>query len=84
MKDTMKENKNLIIKITVVVICIALLAGLVVVQYIYRSFSTYRTVKEVEIGGVSERQTIKMGDHLVVYNKDGMRCMDAKGKACRI
>ena len=80
MKDTMKENKNLIIKIAVAVICVALLAGLVVVQYIYRSFTTYRTVKEVEIGGVSERQTIKMGNHLVVYNKDGMRCMDAKGK----
>lgn len=81
MKDTMKEKKNLIIKIAVAVICVAFLVGLVVVQYIYRSFSTYRTVKEVEVGGVSERQTIKMGDHLVVYNKDGMRCMDAKGKA---
>ncbi len=80
MKDKIKENKNLIIKIAVALICVMLLAGLVVVQYIYRSFTTYRTVKEVEIGGVSERRTIKMGDHLVVYNKDGMRCMDAKGK----
>jgi hypothetical protein len=80
MKEKIKENRNLIIKITVALICVALLAGLVVVQYIYRSFTTYRTVKEVEMSGVSERRTIKMGDHLVVYNKDGMRCMDAKGK----
>ena len=80
MKDKIKEKKNIIIKITVALICIALLAGLVVAQYIYRTFTTYRTVKEVEMNGVSERHTIKMGDHLVVYNKDGMRCMDAKGK----
>lgn len=80
MKDKIKENKNLIIKIAVALICVALLTGLVVVQYIYRTFTTYRTVKEVEMNGVSERCTIKMGDHLVVYNKDGMRSMDAKGK----
>lgn len=80
MKDKIKEKKNIIIKIAVALICIALLAGLVVAQYIYRTFTTYRTVKEVEMNGVSERHTIKMGDHLVVYNKDGMRCMDAKGK----
>ena len=80
MKDKIIENKNLIIKVAVALTCVVLLTGLVVVQYIYRSFTTYRTVKEVEITGVSERLTVKMGDHLVMYNKDGMRCMDAKGK----
>ena len=80
MKDKLKEHKNLIIKIAVALICIVLLTGLVVVQYIYRTFTTYRTAKETEIAGTGERRTVKMGDNLILYNRDGMRCMNVKGK----
>lgn len=80
MKDKATERKHLIIKIAVALACVVLLAGLVVVQYIYRTFSTYRTVKEVELTGAGERRTVKMGDNLILYNRDGMRCINAKGK----
>lgn len=80
MNEKTTERKHLIIKIAVALICAVLLIGLVVVQYINRTFSTYRTVKETEMTGVEERRTVKMGDNLILYNKDGMRCMNAKGK----
>ncbi len=74
------ERKHFIIKLAVVLICAVLLIGLVVVQYIFRTFSTYRTVKETELAGTEERRVVKMGDNLILYNKDGMRCMNSKGK----
>lgn len=80
MKDKNTERKHLIIKIAVALVCVVLLTSLVVVQYIYRTFSTYRTVKEVDVTGAAECRTIKMGDNLILYNRDGMRCMNAKGK----
>lgn len=80
MKDKATEQKHLIIKIAVALICVILLTGLVVVQYIYRTFTTYRTVKEVEVTGTGDRHTAKMGDNLILYNRDGMRCLNVKGK----
>ncbi len=78
--DKATERKHFIIKLAVVLICAVLLIGLVVVQYIFRTFSTYRTVKETELAGTEERRIVKMGDNLILYNKDGMRCMNSKGK----
>ena len=80
MKDKTTEQKHLFIKIAVALICVVLLTGLVVVQYIYRTFTTYRTVKEMEVDGIDDRRTVKMGDNLIIYNRDGMRCLNAKGK----
>lgn len=80
MKDKNTERKHLLIKIAVALLCVAILVGLVVVQYIYRTYTTYRIVKEFELEDSRERKTVKMGDNLVLYNRDGMRCVNAKGK----
>ena len=80
MKDTGTERKHLIIKISVAVVCVVLLTALVVVQYIRRTFHTYRVVQEIEVTYGEGNRTHKLNDKLLLYNKDGMRCMDAKGK----
>lgn len=80
MKDKIRKHKNLLIKIAVAMLCMLLLVGLVIVQYVHRTFSTYRIAKEEQLTGTTERYTLKMGDHLLVYSHDGMRCMNAKGK----
>ncbi len=80
MKDTGTERKNLYIKIAVAILCAVLLVGLIVVQYIFRTFHTYRVVRETELTNGEGNWTAKLADNLLLYNKDGMRCMDAKGK----
>ncbi len=80
MKDTGTERKHLIIKISVAIVCVALLAGLIVTQYVFRTFHTYRIVREMEVTYGEGNQTLKLKDNLLLYNKDGMRCMDIKGK----
>ena len=80
MKDTVKERKYLFIKIAVALLCMVLLVGLVVFQYIYRTFNTYRIVRENDIVYEEGCRTAKLEDHILLYNKDGIRCVDVKGK----
>ena len=80
MKDTTTERKGLYIKIAVGIICALFLVGLVAVQYINRTFHTYRIVRETQLTYGKDNWTAKLGDNLLLYNKDGMRCMDNKGK----
>ncbi len=80
MDEKVTERKHLYIKIAVALFCTALLAGLVIWQYIYRTFSTYRVVSESGMAYEEGCKTAKMGDNLLLYNKDGIRCMNNKGK----
>ena len=80
MNEQVTERKHLYIKIAVALLCIALLVGLVVMQYISRTFHTYRVVYETEVICEEGSRTAKMGDNLLMYNKDGIRCINAKGK----
>lgn len=80
MKEKIIKNKEWIVKGSVALVCMIILISIVAVQYVNRTFATYRTVKEESINGTGERRTLKMGDHLILYNRDGMRCMNAKGK----
>ncbi len=80
MKKTKTEQRHLMIKIALAILCGVLLLGLIVVQYVFRTFTTYRVVHEAEISYKEEYWSKKLGDNLLLYNKDGMRCMDTKGK----
>lgn len=81
MNDKVTERRNLYIKISVALFCVAFLVGLVVYQYIFRTFNTYRIVREAEVTYEEGVKTARMSDNLLLYNKDGMRCIDVKGKA---
>lgn len=80
MNEKNTERRHLFIKIAVTLLCFGLLAGLVVVEYISRTFNTYRVVRETEVILEEGCKTTKMANNLLIYNKDGIRCMDAKGK----
>jgi len=80
MKDTGTGRKHLIIKIAVAIVCVALLAALIITQYIFRTFHTYRVAREVEVINGEGNQSCKLEDNLLLYNKDGMRCINIKGK----
>lgn len=80
MKEKNTERKHLYIKIAVTVGCAACLIALVASQYISRTFNTYRVVRETEVTLEAGCKTAKMANNLLIYNKDGIRCMDAKGK----
>ncbi len=80
MEEKNTERKQLYIKIGVALVCAVLLVGLVVAQYISRTFNTYRVVRETEVTYKDGYKTAKMDDSLLIYNKDGIRCIDAKGK----
>lgn len=80
MVDKVTERRHLYIKIAVALVCMGLLIGLVVVQYIFRTFNTYRIVRETEVVYEEGCRTAKMGDNLLMYHKDGIRCLNAKGK----
>ena len=73
------ERRHLFIKIAVTLLCFGLLIGLVVVEYISRTFNTYRVVRETEVILEEGCKTAKLANNLLIYNKDGIRCMDAKG-----
>ena len=81
MNKTETSQKHLMIKVAVAILCAGLLLGLIVVQYIFRTFTTYRVVQETEITYKEEYSSKKLGDNLLLYNKDGMRLLDKKGKA---
>lgn len=78
MKDT--GRKHLIIKIAVAMVCVVFLMVLIVTQYMFRTFHTYRVAYETEVTYGEGNQTQKLKDNLLLYNKDGMRCIDEKGK----
>lgn len=80
MNEKNTDRKHLYIKIAVTLLCIGLLAGLVVTQYISRTFHTYRVVRETEVILEEGCKTAKLANNLLIYNKDGIRCIDAKGK----
>ena len=80
MNEKTTERKHLYIKIAVTLLCVGVLVGLVVVQYISRTFNTYRVVRQTEVVFEEGCKTAKLDDNLLIYNKDGVRCMDAKGK----
>ena len=80
MNEKNTERRHLFIKIAVTLLCVGLLTGLVVVEYISRTFNTYRVVRETEVILEEGCKTAKMANNLLIYNKDGIRCMDAKGK----
>lgn len=81
MEEKIKERNYLWIKIAVALLCTAFLVCLVVVQYIFRTYSTYRVVGETAVVSEESNRSCKLGDHLILYNKDGMRCLDMKGRA---
>lgn len=80
MKEKNTERKHMYIKIAVVFLCCALLIGLIATQYISRTFNTYRVVREVDVVFEEGCKTDKLANNLLIYNKDGIRCIDAKGK----
>ena len=80
MNEKNTERRHLFIKIAVTLLCVGLLTGLVVVEYISRTFNTYRVVRETEVILEEGCKTAKLANNLLIYNKDGIRCMDAKGK----
>lgn len=79
MNEKNTERRHLFIKIAVTLLCFGLLIGLVVVEYISRTFNTYRVVRETEVILEEGCKTAKLANNLLIYNKDGIRCMDAKG-----
>ena len=79
MNEKNTEHRHLFIKIAVTLLCFGLLIGLVVVEYISRTFNTYRVVRETEVILEEGCKTAKLANNLLIYNKDGIRCMDAKG-----
>lgn len=80
MKNTETTQKHLMIKVSLAILCAGLLLGLVVVQYVFRTFTTYRVVHQTEITHKGDYWSEKLGDNLLLYNNDGMRCIDKKGK----
>ncbi len=80
MKDTTTGHKHLAIKIAAALLCAGLLAGLIITQYWNRTFHTYRIAHETEVQYGAGTEIAGLRDHLLLYNKDGMRCLDVKGK----
>lgn len=78
MEQTKKEKGSLA-KIVLAVVAILLLAALIAAQYFMRTFSTYRIVRETEIAYEGESKTEKLNNCMLIYNKDGVRCMTEKG-----
>lgn len=79
MENTNTEQRHFMIKLAAVLLCIGAIAGLIVVQYFFRTFTTYRVVYETESNYEGGYWSRKLGDNLLLYNKDGMRCMNQKG-----
>lgn len=79
-KEKNTERHGLYIKLAAAFLCIAVIAILVATQYVSRTFNTYRVVKEVEAVFEEGSKAQKMADNLLVYNKDGICCIDSKGK----
>lgn len=79
-KETKQERKKMWIKTAAAVICFAILAGVVVIQYVARTFTTYRIIHETEVVCEEGSRTSKMGDNLLIYSKDGIYCINSRGK----
>lgn len=80
MNEKNTERRSLYIKLAAALISAALLIILVVTQYISRTFHTYRIVRETDVVFEEGIRTEKLGNNLLIYSKDGARCMDVKGK----
>ncbi len=79
-KETKQERREIIIKAAAALISVAALVVLVFVQYVVRTFSTYRVVRDVEVVYEENSKTAKLNDNLLIYSKDGISCINQKGK----
>jgi len=80
MKKVEAENKESWIGSVVAISFAIALVGLVFLLYIFRTYTTYRVVHELEIAHGETYWSEKMDDNLLLYNNDGMRCIDKKGR----
>lgn len=79
-KETKQERREIIIKAGAALVSVAALVALVMVQYVVRTFSTYRVMRETEIVYEENSRTAKLGDNLLIYSQDGISCISQKGK----
>ncbi|MCD7807635.1 MAG: DUF5711 family protein [Lachnospiraceae bacterium] len=65
----------------IILICIlAALAAIVFYQQANRKYSGYRNVRSTETVLAENSQARRLGDSIIIYSADGMRCMNSSGK----
>ncbi|MCD8325484.1 MAG: DUF5711 family protein [Lachnospiraceae bacterium] len=65
----------------VILVCILIvLAVIVLYQQANRKYSGYRNVRTTEVVLSENTQARRLGDSIIIYSGDGMRCMNSNGK----
>ncbi len=79
--DEEKLNTGLQPKMLIILaIGVIILAVIVLYQQANRRYSSYRDVRTTSVVLTESTQARRLGDSMLLYSADGMRCMNASGK----
>ncbi len=75
LKTTLQPRTLLILAVGILV-----LAVIVLYQQTNRQYSSYRDVRTTSLVLTENTQAVRLGDSMLIYSADGMRCMSSNGK----
>lgn len=79
-KDKIRRHRlGSFLRILSVVLAIAVVITLVTVQYRNHVYTSYDTISSIEKETVTGATTVRLGDSILTYSRDGAHCTDAKG-----
>ncbi|MCD8378959.1 MAG: DUF5711 family protein [Lachnospiraceae bacterium] len=75
LKMTLQPRMLLILAVGILI-----LAVVVLYQQTNRHYSSYRDVRTTSLALTENTQALRLGDSMLIYSADGMRCMNSNGK----
>ncbi|MCD8131063.1 MAG: DUF5711 family protein [Lachnospiraceae bacterium] len=66
--------------VIILVLFLVILAVIVLYQQANRKYSGYRDVRSADVVLTENSQAMRLGDSVIIYSSDGMRCMNSGGK----
>ncbi len=75
LKTTLQPRTLLILAVGILILVI-----IVLYQQTNRQYSSYRNVRTTSLVLTENTQAVRLGDSMLIYSADGMRCMNSNGK----
>lgn len=79
-KTLARHKFDIMVRVVIVIIVLALATVFFYVRNIFKVYDGYQVINSVEMDISAKSKIKQFGTELLVYNNDGIRCVDGKGK----
>ncbi len=79
-KKIARHRFGIVLKVILAIVVFVLVAVILARQTKLRVYTTYSRVSAANLSMTSGAKTLALGDKLLIYTNDGIRCVDAQGK----